>query len=323
MNKYLFIYLYIYIYHTYLLVLTLLAVLWSTATIESWYRRENTLQFQWGMTRYTATEMPRPGFQGKLELSRMNGEIVEVIPSQLWYIVRIMLSMSGIIGCISCVIAVVIGIWTLKKRTANDNMSVLVGMLNAVQITVSSSRPSFYIYSLFISNSFLKCVVYLLLYYARACIRTCACKTTTCVHLKKKKKNIYIYVYVYIYFLNVDLFGSSYNCCCRCVCIFNYVYIYLAFWLNEMEGHRLEEEWYNHLVVKRVFFLIINSFNSLFYLAFVQDFSSHRECLAAVRIQLVTLFLSMIFIQNAMEVFIPKMMVLRFFHKTNSFFYQS
>ncbi|ETO21883.1 hypothetical protein RFI_15316 [Reticulomyxa filosa] len=170
--------------------------------------------------------VPRPGFEGRLELSKVTGEIVEVISSQFWYIAKIMLSMSGIICCISGVIAAVVGVWTLKKRTTDNKMSVLIGMLNAVQIT-----------------------------------------------------------------------------------IFNYLYVYLAFWLNELEGHRLEEEWYNHLVVKRVFFLIVNSFNSLFYLAFVEDFASKHECLKAVRIQLVTLFLSMIFIQNTMEVFVPKMMI--------------
>ncbi|ETO32504.1 hypothetical protein RFI_04619, partial [Reticulomyxa filosa] len=197
-----------------LTVLVIAALFWSTATIEMWYRRENALRFQWGMMRYAETEVPRPNFEGTLEISKITGEIIEVMSSHVWYVVKIMASMSGIVCCLACVIAAVVGIWTLKKQTSNNE-------------------------------------------------------------------------------------------------IFNYIYVYLAFWLNEKEGHRLQEEWYNHLVVKRVFFFVVNSFNSLFYLAFIQDFSSNHECLNAVRIQLVTLFLSMIFIQNAMEVFVPKIMMFR------------
>ncbi|ETO13548.1 hypothetical protein RFI_23819 [Reticulomyxa filosa] len=87
--------------------------------------------------------------------------------------------------------------------------------------------------------------------------------------------------------------------------VFNYLYVNISLWLNNFENHRLEQEYYNSLVIKRILFYIVNSFNSLFYLAFYQTWDSNQDCLQAVRMQLVVIFLMAIFIQNFMEVFSP------------------
>ena len=55
----------------------LIAVIWSTVLIETWYRREGTLRFKWGMCRYTETEVPRPTFKGQIKVSEYNGDIIE------------------------------------------------------------------------------------------------------------------------------------------------------------------------------------------------------------------------------------------------------
>ncbi|ETO05214.1 hypothetical protein RFI_32182, partial [Reticulomyxa filosa] len=113
--------------------------------------------------------------------------------------------------------------------------------------------------------------------------------------------------------------------------VFNYLYVYFANFVNEWEGHRLQEEWfvfflkvfiiqfynqtkkkkkkrYNNLVVKRIFFFIINSFNSLFYLLYISPaFDDNDAKLKAVRIQLLTLFFTAIITQNAMEVMLPSL----------------
>lgn len=79
--------------------------------------------------------------------------------------------------------------------------------------------------------------------------------------------------------------------------------------MNDWEGHRLHEEYYNQLVVKRISFIVINSFYSLFYIAF---FDQRREYvndktvrLKALRMQLVILFFMAIVYQNIMEIFCP------------------
>ena len=94
--------------------------------------------------------------------------------------------------------------------------------------------------------------------------------------------------------------------------VMNHLYTYLAIMLNEYEGHRLEQDYYNHLVIKRIFFLFINSFNSLFYLAFFRNDNVYKKShdsddkrLNDARTQLITLFLSMIAFQNFIEVLLP------------------
>lgn len=57
----------------------------------------------------------------------------------------------------------------------------------------------------------------------------------------------------------------------------------LAIWLNKKENHRSEEDHQNHLIVKLLVFRFINSFLSLFYIAFyLQDLTRLREQLAAL-----------------------------------------
>jgi hypothetical protein len=199
--------------------------IWATMMLENWYRLEHKLRFEWGMMNIKKTETPRPGFKGRLSYSSTTGQLIETYSSLMWYYLRIIFSAGWICVCLGCVIASVIGIWTLQRRPSfrdNPLMSVVLGFINSVQIT-----------------------------------------------------------------------------------LFNMMYTRIAIWLNQREGHRLESEYYNHLVVKRVLFYIVNSFNSIVYLAFYKNFHSNKERLQAVRLQLVTLFVSMIFIQNVTEVAVP------------------
>lgn len=96
--------------------------------------------------------------------------------------------------------------------------------------------------------------------------------------------------------------------------IMNKLYTWLAYKLNEWEGHRLQQEYYNNLVVKRIIFIVFNSFYSLFYIAFLdprydRDGYTKNENdqyrLAAVRTQLVTLFIMAIVLQNTLEILFP------------------
>ena len=101
--------------------------------------------------------------------------------------------------------------------------------------------------------------------------------------------------------------------------IMNKLYTYLAVYLNDFEGHRLEQEYYNHLVVKRILFFVVNSYNSLFYIAFFRTDSSfgnkNEKRLEAIRTQLIILFVTLTIFQNCWEIFFPwaKAYVFRYF----------
>ena len=88
--------------------------------------------------------------------------------------------------------------------------------------------------------------------------------------------------------------------------ITNELFTYLAVILNNFENHRLKLEYYNHLVIKRIVFIVINSFNSLFYIAFYAGgYKTDKDRLFALRIQLLTLFFTAIVFQNSWEILFP------------------
>ena len=200
-------------------------LLWATAMVEVWFRKEEQFRFEWGMQRFYQSEIPRPTFRGTLAVSTITGEIIEMQTSKCEYYCKIIFSTSAIFICISTVVAAVVGLWMIKRLLGDSTeVSILIGVLNSIQIV-----------------------------------------------------------------------------------IMNYIYDSLAIVLNEFEGHRLEQEYYNHLVIKRILFFVVNSFNSLIYIAFYRNYDKDKNRLIALRIQLVTLFITSIVVQNLMEVGLPKL----------------
>ncbi|KER26666.1 hypothetical protein T265_06164 [Opisthorchis viverrini] len=73
----------------------------------------------------------------------------------------------------------------------------------------------------------------------------------------------------------------------------------LAAWLTELENHRLDAEYHNHLVAKLLLLQFMNCFFSLFYTAFyLQDMDLLQQ-------QLTTLLLTRQILGNIREVFLP------------------
>ncbi|XP_061172971.1 anoctamin-8-like [Saccostrea echinata] len=63
------------------------------------------------------------------------------------------------------------------------------------------------------------------------------------------------------------------------------IYKTIAKWLNDLENYRMEETYWNHLIVKLVLFQFVNSFLSLFYIAFyLRDMDRLCDQLAAILI---------------------------------------
>jgi len=101
--------------------------------------------------------------------------------------------------------------------------------------------------------------------------------------------------------------------------IFNQVYGKVVFALNEYENHRTDTEYENALIAKSFMFKFVNSYNSLFYIAFFmenwdptacKDISeagdwSEVSCMDNLQMQLGIVFGSLIVINNTLEVLLP------------------
>ena len=90
--------------------------------------------------------------------------------------------------------------------------------------------------------------------------------------------------------------------------VMNKIYTWLAYKLNEWEGHRLQQEYYNSLVIKRIIFITWNSFYSLLYIAFFDPnpaYNDNTARLYAVQLQLATLFFTAVILQNFAEFGLP------------------
>ncbi|XP_014238165.1 anoctamin-8 isoform X3 [Trichogramma pretiosum] len=69
------------------------------------------------------------------------------------------------------------------------------------------------------------------------------------------------------------------------IALMDEAYFKVAVWLNDLENYRLDTEYENHLICKVALFQFVNSFLSLFYIAFyIQDTERLKEQLAALLI---------------------------------------
>lgn len=94
------------------------------------------------------------------------------------------------------------------------------------------------------------------------------------------------------------------------ILLLNMFYRGVAGKLNDMENHRTDREYENHLVVKVFLFQFCNSFASFFYIAFVkravEDTCLYNDdCMRELRDQLLILFVIRIVVGNTLEVVIP------------------
>lgn len=103
--------------------------------------------------------------------------------------------------------------------------------------------------------------------------------------------------------------------------IFNFVYGLIAVKLTELENHRTQSEFENSLIVKTFVFQFVNSFNALFYIAFLKsrwegcivdnDGEKVREigasCMNELYIQLISIF-TVSFLKNFLELGKPYLM---------------
>lgn len=93
------------------------------------------------------------------------------------------------------------------------------------------------------------------------------------------------------------------------ILILNMVYRGVAQRLNDLENHRTDQEYENHLVIKVFLFQFCNSFASFFYIAFfkspLEGHCLNDDCMGELQDQLLILFLIRIIVGNTMEVVVP------------------
>lgn len=91
---------------------------------------------------------------------------------------------------------------------------------------------------------------------------------------------------------------------------FNYVYGVVAVLLTDFENHRKNTEYEDSLVVKTFLFQFINSYVSLFYIAFVKPFIANEDpcsisCLKEIQTTLGTIFLTRLATASISSVVVP------------------
>ncbi|CAM9486276.1 unnamed protein product [Ascophyllum nodosum] len=83
----------------------------------------------------------------------------------------------------------------------------------------------------------------------------------------------------------------------------------VAVWTNERENHRTDTVFEDVLIAKLAIFQFVNSYVSLFYIAFVEPFTtgcSYDSCLDSLCQSLGIIFCTRLFIANTIEVYLPR-----------------
>mmetsp|Transcript_65795 Transcript_65795/g.157225 ORF Transcript_65795/g.157225 Transcript_65795/m.157225 type:complete len:737 (-) Transcript_65795:223-2433(-) len=98
--------------------------------------------------------------------------------------------------------------------------------------------------------------------------------------------------------------------------LLNYLFTLVAKWLTDRENHRAESEYSSHLLAKTVVFKFVNSYISLYYIAFFKDRSSFfgepmscmkDDCMKDAGSQLCIFMVVRLTILNAAEFLLPQM----------------
>lgn len=92
--------------------------------------------------------------------------------------------------------------------------------------------------------------------------------------------------------------------------ILNVVYFYAAIMLNDYENHRTDTQYEDALISKTFVFQFVNSFASLFYIAFIKDYiipldSCRPSCMIELQTGLGTIFLTRLLTGSLLQISIP------------------
>src|SRR5690606_17396314 len=92
--------------------------------------------------------------------------------------------------------------------------------------------------------------------------------------------------------------------------VMNYVYGEIAVYLTKQENHRTDTQYEDSLIAKLFAFQFVNSFSSLYYIAFikkyVEDECDDDNCMLELCIALAIIFVTRLISGNASELIIPR-----------------
>jgi Calcium-activated chloride channel len=92
------------------------------------------------------------------------------------------------------------------------------------------------------------------------------------------------------------------------ILILNSVYGWVSRALNDYENHRTDSEYENSLIAKTFLFKFVNSYSSLFYIAFIKKHDVgcvDDDCLMELAQQLGSIFVTALIVNNAIEILTP------------------
>jgi len=106
-------------------------------------------------------------------------------------------------------------------------------------------------------------------------------------------------------------YGSTYVSVANAlvIMIFNNIYGVIAEHMNEWENYKTDTEYENALIIKVFLFRFVNSYATLYYMAFVRPYEDEssglscadEECMVDLRSNLATIFLTQLTVSNAIE----------------------
>ncbi|OWZ01329.1 hypothetical protein PHMEG_00027307, partial [Phytophthora megakarya] len=253
----------------------LFMALWAIFYYEYWKRYNSTLALEWGMSTFEEEEVERPEFAGQLTTSPIDGSTIRYFNPQTRFR-RIMGSLFFVSMLILLVVGVVAGIFVFRYAATSGKWKDLftvngqqlggpaASTVNAIQIMVMNNVYSTIAEKL---NHF----------------ENHRTDTEYEDHLIGKTflfqfVNSYASLF-YVAFIKTSVEGHE---SCKPEghgCIMNNVYSTIAEKLNHFENHRTDTEYEDHLIGKTFLFQFVNSYASLFYVAFIKtSVEGHESC---------------------------------------------
>ncbi|CAM9404304.1 unnamed protein product [Ectocarpus sp. 13 AM-2016] len=96
--------------------------------------------------------------------------------------------------------------------------------------------------------------------------------------------------------------------------VMNFLYKKVAVWTTKRENHRTDTIFEDMLIAKLAVFQFVNSYASLFYIAFVQPFTtgcSYESCLDSLCQSLAIIFCTRLAIANTVEIYLPRYLMMK------------
>ncbi|XP_063834027.1 anoctamin-8-like [Ostrinia nubilalis] len=248
---------------------SLFNVLWACVYLETWKRYSNALAYKWGTLdqRDDLLVEPRPLFEGEMGTSPVTGRPEPQYAAWRRRVWRHCVSLPVMLVCLS-----VATVATFAFLRAQHRMTTAELACRHVRTTLSpvTGRPEPQ-YAAWRRRVWRHCV-------SLPVMLVCLSVATVATFAFLRAQDWWETRIVYFTWIPRAFLAII-------IAVEEEVYARIARWLNDKENYRLETKYENHLIVKIALFQFVNSFMSLFYIAFyIQDMDKLKEQLAVLLI---------------------------------------